>query len=255
MIPFVPYVSRLKRLRWLSLRGGTIIPSALRQLRSLADLRILRLEGCGVRDDGLAAVGRISSLRQLFLDRNPFRGPGLRHLAGLRQLELLDLSGTSVGDAALLHLRPLSRLRRLILNRTAITDVGMATVAGLGRLIKLDLMNTRITDVEVLEHRHPVRVHRFLIRRQSGGQGAQQGGDGLIRELEFTEAVQLSLLTQHRAFGPAGAQGGMAGAAGRQWVQRRDGSRIELSSIAEATLRAGDRIIVETPGGGGWGSR
>jgi 5-oxoprolinase (ATP-hydrolysing) len=116
------------------------------------------------------------------------------------------------------------------------------------------MTNTRITDVEVLEHRHPVRVRRFLVRAQSGGRGAHRGGDGLIRELEFTEGVQLSLLTQHRAFGPAGAAGGGDGAAGRQWVQRQDGSRTALSAIAAATLVAGDRIIVETPGGGGWGT-
>jgi 5-oxoprolinase (ATP-hydrolysing) len=115
------------------------------------------------------------------------------------------------------------------------------------------MTNTRITDVEVLEHRYPVRVRRFLVRCGSGGRGQYRGGNGLVRELEFTQPVQVSLLTQHRAFGAAGAAGGADGAPGRQWIQRRDGGRQELPGIGSATLDAGDRLVVETPGGGGWG--
>jgi len=117
------------------------------------------------------------------------------------------------------------------------------------------MTNTRITDAEILEHRYPVRVEKFSIRHGSGGAGRWPGGDGAIREITFLEPVSLSVLTQHRTVRPFGREGGEPGAAGSQWVVRADGSRIELASIDSCELHRDDRLVVETPGGGGWGKR
>jgi 5-oxoprolinase (ATP-hydrolysing) len=116
------------------------------------------------------------------------------------------------------------------------------------------MTNTRITDPEVVEHRYPVRVERFAIRTGSGGAGARRGGDGAVRELAFLEPMSLSVLTQHRADGPYGAAGGSPGAPGRQRVLRATGEAVELGSVDGIDVAAGDRLLLETPGGGGWGT-
>jgi 5-oxoprolinase (ATP-hydrolysing) len=116
------------------------------------------------------------------------------------------------------------------------------------------MTNTRITDPEVLEHRFPVRVERFGVRRGSGGAGRWRGGDGAVRELEFLEPVSLSVLTQHRAAGPYGVDGGEPGAPGRQRVLRATGETLELASVDGCEVGPGDRLLLETPGGGGWGT-
>ncbi len=115
------------------------------------------------------------------------------------------------------------------------------------------MTNTRITDPEVLEHRHPVRLHRFEIRNHSGGRGTYNGGDGVIREMEFLRPVKLSLLSQHRIEAPYGIEGGEPGLCGRQWIIRANGSLEMLEGIDEAEMNPGDRVHVETPGGGGYG--
>jgi 5-oxoprolinase (ATP-hydrolysing) len=115
------------------------------------------------------------------------------------------------------------------------------------------MTNTRITDPEVIEHRYPVRLHRFAIRRGSGGNGRWRGGDGLIREIEFLAPLEYSILSQHRVSAPYGMAGGSNGAVGRQVVVSADGSRRELAGIAGCEVEAGDRVILETPGGGGYG--
>jgi 5-oxoprolinase (ATP-hydrolysing) len=116
------------------------------------------------------------------------------------------------------------------------------------------MTNTRITDAEILERRYPVRLDRFAIRRGSGGAGRYPGGDGVVRSLLFLAPMELSLLTQHRTEGPAGMAGGGAGAPGRQWIQRADGSTVELASVDGAKLEASDVLNLETPGGGAWGA-
>ncbi len=115
------------------------------------------------------------------------------------------------------------------------------------------MTNTRITDPEVLEHRYPVRLHRFAIRRGSGGAGRCRGGDGAVREIEFLAPVSLSLLTQHRVEAPYGLAGGEPGQRGRQTLIRADGSREILPSSAAREVAPGDRLLLETPGGGGYG--
>ncbi len=115
------------------------------------------------------------------------------------------------------------------------------------------MTNTRITDPEVLEHRYPVRLHRFALRRGSGGSGRWRGGDGLIREYEFLAPLELSILSQHRVSAPFGAAGGGDGAVGRQVILRADGVRHELAGIDGCDVAPGDRLLLETPGGGGYG--
>jgi 5-oxoprolinase (ATP-hydrolysing) len=116
------------------------------------------------------------------------------------------------------------------------------------------MTNTRITDPEVVEHRYPVRVERFGIRRNSGGSGRWRGGDGAVRELTFLEPMSLSVLTQHRVERPYGMEGGEPGAPGRQRVIRASGETVRLTSVDGCEVTAGDRLILETPGGGGWGT-
>lgn len=115
------------------------------------------------------------------------------------------------------------------------------------------MTNTRITDAEILEKRYPVRVESFGIRRGTGGRGRFSGGDGLLRQVTFLAPMSLSVLTQHRRVAPFGMDGGGAGAVGRQRVLRADGAQVELSSVDGCDVGWGDRLVIETPGGGGWG--
>jgi 5-oxoprolinase (ATP-hydrolysing) len=119
--------------------------------------------------------------------------------------------------------------------------------------VQVHMTNTRITDVEVLEHRFPVRVERFAVRSGSGGEGRWPGGDGVVRELTFLRPLSLSVLTQHRVEAPYGLQGGHPGAVGRQRLVRASGEVEVLGSIDGREVDPGDRLILETPGGGGFG--
>jgi len=115
------------------------------------------------------------------------------------------------------------------------------------------MTNTRITDAEVLESRYPVRLMRFALRHGSGGAGIHDGGEGIERELLFLEPVTCSIIGQHRASGPYGMAGGRAGAVGEQWLVRGT-VRMPLAGVGTTELKAGDRVQISTPGGGGWGS-
>lgn len=115
------------------------------------------------------------------------------------------------------------------------------------------MTNTRITDPEIMELRYPVKLKRFEIRENSGGEGRWRGGDGIVREIEFLAPVTLSLLSQHRIIAPYGLQGGQAGKTGNQYIIRKDGDIQPLHGIDGALLLAGDRLVIETPGGGGFG--
>jgi 5-oxoprolinase (ATP-hydrolysing) len=117
------------------------------------------------------------------------------------------------------------------------------------------MTNTRITDPEIVEHRYPVRIERFAIREGSGGGGRHRGGDGAIREISFLEPMSLSVLGQHRKEGPYGLQGGEPGKPAKQYVLRASGERYELDSVDECEVLPGDRLILKTPGGGGFGER
>ncbi|MFQ5877435.1 MAG: hydantoinase B/oxoprolinase family protein [Acidobacteriota bacterium] len=115
------------------------------------------------------------------------------------------------------------------------------------------MTNTRITDPEVIEHRYPVRVERFALRRGSGGAGRYRGGDGVVRELTFLRPAALSVLSQHRTVGPSGLAGGADGLPGAQRLLRASGETVPLGPIDACDAAPGDRLVVETPGGGGYG--
>jgi 5-oxoprolinase (ATP-hydrolysing) len=116
------------------------------------------------------------------------------------------------------------------------------------------MTNTRITDPELLERRYPVRLDRFAIRRGSGGAGHYRGGDGVTRELTFLAPCSLSLLTQHRLTAPYGAAGGHPGQPGSQTLLRASSPADPLAPIDARDALPGDRLILQTPGGGGWGT-
>jgi N-methylhydantoinase B len=114
--------------------------------------------------------------------------------------------------------------------------------------VQTHMTNTLNTPIEVLESHYPLRVRRYAVRDGSGGAGRQRGGDGLVREFEFLAPTTVTLLTERRRHAPWGLQGGEAGSSG---VNRRDGQVLPPKVSYEA--RAGERLTVETPGGGGWG--
>ncbi|MEX0945353.1 MAG: hydantoinase B/oxoprolinase family protein [Balneolaceae bacterium] len=131
------------------------------------------------------------------------------------------------------------------------------TGAGLGfngaDAVHQHMTNTLAADPEILEYRYPVRLDRYEIRMNSGGSGKWKGGDGLIREMTFLEPVTLSVLTQHRITPPYGMKGGSKGLCGKQWIETKNGSKKKLNWIDGVELNEGDRFIIETPGGGGFG--
>jgi 5-oxoprolinase (ATP-hydrolysing) len=117
------------------------------------------------------------------------------------------------------------------------------------------MTNTRITDPEVIERRYPVRVLEFSIRRGSGGAGRQRGGDGVVRRLQFLRPLIVSILSQRRGSrAPFGLEGGQAGTVGRNTLVRADGSTVALGGLAQFTAAPGDVLVIETPGGGGFGA-
>ncbi len=111
------------------------------------------------------------------------------------------------------------------------------------------MTNTRITDPEVLESRYPVRVRRFELRHCSGGHGAHPGGDGLVREFEFLAPVTVSLIAERRTTVPFGCNGGQSGKCGEQFLNDEP-----LGGRARVSVVPGDRLVIATPGGGGWGA-
>ncbi len=115
------------------------------------------------------------------------------------------------------------------------------------------MTNTRITDAEVLEERYPVRLEVFALRAGSGGAGRWCGGEGLVRRWLFLEPVTVSLLSERRVLSPWGLAGGAAGARGRNAVVHADGRVEELPGRATLQMQPGERLRVETPGGGGFG--
>ena len=116
------------------------------------------------------------------------------------------------------------------------------------------MTNTRATDPEVLEQRYPVRILEFSIRRGSGGDGQHRGGNGVTRRLEFLADLNVSLLSQRRGrYPPYGLAGGQAGALGKNTLRRADGSAENLPGTVSLSVRPGDCLTIETPGGGGFG--
>jgi 5-oxoprolinase (ATP-hydrolysing) len=119
--------------------------------------------------------------------------------------------------------------------------------------VQTHMTNSRLTDPEILETRLPVRLEEFAIRRGSGGHGAHNGGDGVVRRVTFLEPMRANILANRRKVAPRGLNGGNDALPGRNWVERVDGSVEELTATDWAEVDVGDRFVIETPGGGGFG--
>lgn len=116
------------------------------------------------------------------------------------------------------------------------------------------ITNTRLTDPEILEWRFPVLLESFEIRKESAGNGRYPGGNGTVRRFRFLEPMTAAIISSHRKIPPFGMAGGEPGQVGRNWIERVDGSVVELSSCGQAQMGIGDIFIIETPGGGGFGA-
>ncbi|ETS76508.1 hypothetical protein C11D3.15 [Pestalotiopsis fici W106-1] len=119
--------------------------------------------------------------------------------------------------------------------------------------VHTNMTNTRITDPEILERRYPVILRQFCLRPGSGGAGFHPGGDGIIRDIEFCLPIKVSILSERRAFAPYGMEGGEDGKRGQNLWVKKNGRVINLGGKNTAMMNAGDRIVVQSPGGGGWG--
>lgn len=119
--------------------------------------------------------------------------------------------------------------------------------------VQTHMTNSRLTDPEILEWRLPVRLESFAVREDSGGAGRWHGGHGVERRIRFLEPVTIALLSGHRRVPPYGADGGEPGALGEQYIERAGGEAVPLEGCDTAELKAGDVLVVRTPGGGGYG--
>jgi len=114
------------------------------------------------------------------------------------------------------------------------------------------MTNSWNTPIEAFEHQYPLRVRRYEVRRGSGGRGANAGGDGIVREIEFLDAADVTILSDRRRRGPYGLAGGKPGKPGRNSLTHA-GRVSTVGSKANFQVAAGDTLRVESPGGGGWG--
>ena len=115
------------------------------------------------------------------------------------------------------------------------------------------MTNSLNTPAEALEYAYPLRVRRYSLRPGSGGEGKFRGGDGIVREIEVLTDCAVTLLADRRSRGPWGLSEGADGAAGKTYITRHDGSIEPMPGKFSTRLRTGERITIETPGGGGWG--
>jgi len=116
------------------------------------------------------------------------------------------------------------------------------------------MTNSRLTDAEIIELRFPVLVESFSIRHGSGGKGFHHGGDGVVRRIQFLEKMNGAILSNHRRIAPFGLNGAMQGEVGVNRVERKAGHVQTLGSTASIVLEPGDTFVIETPGGGGFGT-
>ena len=121
--------------------------------------------------------------------------------------------------------------------------------------IQTHMTNTRSTDPEILEARFPVRLEEFSIRKNSGGNGKYKGGDGVTRKLRFLEPMTVTTLCSHRKVPPFGVNGGEPGQCGREWLETATGKLIKLKGNDSCSVKVNDLFVMETPGGGGFGSK
>lgn len=120
--------------------------------------------------------------------------------------------------------------------------------------VHTNMTNTRITDPELLERRYPVVLRRFCLRHDSAGQGTFKGGEGVIRDVEFRLPMSASILSERRSFSPYGMDGEDDGGRGRSTCVSKSGRQVSIGDKNTVNLEKGDRIVIETRGGGGYGA-
>jgi 5-oxoprolinase (ATP-hydrolysing) len=120
--------------------------------------------------------------------------------------------------------------------------------------VQTHMTNSRLTDPEILETRLPVLLERFAIRRGSGGEGASRGGEGVERVVRFLKPMRANILSNRRRVAPRGLAGGGDAARGLNKVVRADGGEEPLGATASAQMQPGDKFVIFTPGGGGYGA-
>jgi 5-oxoprolinase (ATP-hydrolysing) len=121
-------------------------------------------------------------------------------------------------------------------------------------VVQTHMTNSRLTDPEVLEFRFPVLLESYAIRQGSGGAGKWRGGDGGVRRIRFLEPMTASILSNGRTQGAFGLAGGSPGQVGINRIERANGHHETLGHIASVEMQPGDVFVIETPGGGGYGS-
>ncbi|MGH3521159.1 MAG: hydantoinase B/oxoprolinase family protein [Haloechinothrix sp.] len=135
--------------------------------------------------------------------------------------------------------------------------LGSGSGAGKGfdgaSVVQTHMTNSRLTDPEVLEWRLPALVEEYKVRRGSGGAGRWRGGDGGVRRIRFREPMTVSTLSGHRRVSPYGMAGGSPGSLGLNRIERADGTEVAMSGCDSVQVEPGDVLVVETPGGGGYG--
>jgi len=122
--------------------------------------------------------------------------------------------------------------------------------------VQVHMTNTRSTDPEILEHRfREIRLESFRIRHGSGGDGKNKGGDGVIREINFLEPRKVSIVSERRKIPPYGVSGGEPASCGSNLLRKVSGEEIDLGGKVERIIESGETVIINTPGGGGFGSK
>jgi N-methylhydantoinase B len=116
------------------------------------------------------------------------------------------------------------------------------------------MTNSLNTPAEALEYAYPLRVRQYSLRSASGGAGKHRGGDGIVREIEVLTDCEVTLLSERRMLAPWGLNGGNDGSLGKTSVIRNGGSVETMPGKFSTRLRKGERIRIESPGGGGWGA-
>src|SRR5579872_605735 len=129
---------------------------------------------------------------------------------------------------------------------------GRSTKTGVSG-VHTHMTNSLNTPAEALEYAYPLRVRHYSLRPNSGGKGKFSGGDGIVREIEVLADCEVTMLADRRLRGPWGLAGGIAGSPGKTTVVRHDGSVEQVPGKFSTRLRKGERVTIETPGGGGWG--
>lgn len=124
--------------------------------------------------------------------------------------------------------------------------------------VHVHMTNTRITDPEILEKRYPCILRKFELRANTGGRGKNRGGDGVAREIEFLTSVQCSILSERRVHRPYGMEGGESGATGLNlWLTKDEWTgqdrEVNIGGKGSVPMKMGDRVVIMTPGGGGYG--